>query len=76
MKQLRKLTISQLDLLASCSEKIRAEPEFNMIYFKKQFVEELHNENQENLTLEEKLENLKRLYSLAKSKNLDKDFLF
>ena len=47
-----------------------------MIYFKKQFCEELHNENIDLLSNEEKIQNLRRLLGLAKSKNLDKDFLY
>jgi hypothetical protein len=73
---LRKMTINQLDMVSAKSNKMRDDPEFNMIYFKKQFAEELHNENIENLSHEDKIENLKRVYSLAKSKKLDGDFLY
>ena len=47
-----------------------------MIYFKKQFAEELHNEDLDKLSHEEKIESLGRLYSLAKSKNLERDFMY
>ena len=70
------MTIDQLDLISANSERIRQDPEFNLIYFKKQFAEELHSDNIQSLTHEDKLETLKRLYSLAKSKNLDSDFLY
>ena len=50
------MTIDQLDKIAAHSGKIRENSEFSMIYFKKQFAEELHNENIDKLSHEEKIE--------------------
>jgi hypothetical protein len=59
------------DLGHDISERV----DFSKAYFSKTFSFELSEEMQENLSVEEKYENLKKLYNFAKSKNLPKSLI-
>ena len=69
---LDRLTLKQLDKLATLHAKVREDKAFIGSYFQKQFAEELSLENQEVWSPEEKRSNLLTLYNYAKSKNMPK----
>ena len=69
---LDRLTLPQLDKLATLHAKVREDKTFIGSYFQKQFAEELSLENQEVWGPEEKRANLLTLYTYAKSKNMPK----
>jgi len=71
---LQQFTIEQLDSFKSADPWFATQDVFIGVYFQKQFCEELCVENQELWSTAEKLENLERLYSLAKSQGLPKAF--
>lgn len=68
------MTIQQLDKLAKFDNEIKSEDAFIGTYFEKQFCEEMRVENQEIWTVQEKLQNLERLYTFAKGQGLPKAF--
>lgn len=71
---MRNLTIEQLDKLKSLDGWFASEDNFIGARFQKEFCELLSAENQEAFSLQENLDNLIRLYDLAKSQNLPKEF--
>ena len=73
-KFVQSLTINQLDKLKSLDSWFATDDNFIGARFQKQFCEDLSAENQEAFSLEENLENLIRLYDLAKSQDLPKEF--
>jgi hypothetical protein len=69
---LDRLTVAQLDKLATLHPKIREDRVYIGSYFQKQFSEELSKENQEVWTTDEKRANLLTLYNFAKNKSMPK----
>ena len=61
--------------MAELTPWFKTNEDFQGTYFQKQFAEELLKENQDEMTKQEKLENATRLFDLAKSKTMPKDFL-
>ena len=70
---LKSMTIQQLDMLAECENSFKENSDYKLIYFRKQFCEELDIPDTDLYTRAELNEILMRLYNLAKAQDLDKD---
>lgn len=71
----QEMTVAQLDQLAAAEPWFASDETFKGIQFQKRFAEDLSSENIESMTSQEKLENLQRIYSLAKANDMPKKLL-
>ena len=73
---IQELTVQQLELLMSKSDLLKEDPQIKLIHFVKKYYMELNKNDDVSYSEEERLEIFTRLYTLAKSQKLDRDFLF